>query len=461
MRIINTTICMALLLSGCSFTPDYKVPEVKGADLFKEMSPYEAQWKPASPQAGKVDQKKWWTLYGDKRLNALEEKVLKNNPELQAAAARVDQASALLAKTKSSLFPTITANGAATTQDNGKDEKSTRDYDVFGSISYGVDIFGRVRAASRAANLDKQQYQALYDQVLLLLQSNLAQSYFILASLDTEIDLLQKTVALREKSFSLVEKRFQEGEENEQNTLRAKADLANTRAELSFVQQKRALTEHALAILLGEAPSQTLLASQKLPAILPTIPAGLPSAVLERRPDIAAAQLNMAAANERIGLARAAFFPSISLTGQGGFSSSDLNNIFDWSSRAWTFGPTISLPLFEGGRRVADLNLSKASFQESLAVYRQKVLVAFQEVEDTLSSLRLLSTRLDHLRQAVTAAKKAAKISELRYHEGEAPYLEVLDTQRDLLAAQRAYSQTRGELFTTTVQLIRVLGGGW
>ncbi len=461
MRIISTSLCMIFFLSGCSFAPDYKVPAIKGANLFKETSAHEAQWKPASDTAGQVDQHQWWTLYKDERLNRLEQQAKDNNPELQAAAARVDQASALLNKTKSNFFPAIAASGGLTAQDNGVDEKPTHDYDVFGSISYGVDIFGRVRAASRAANLDKQQYQALYDQVLLLLQSNVAQSYFALASLDAEIALLQKTVTLRETSFSLVQKRFQEGEENEQNSLRAKADLASTRAELAAVQQKRAIVEHALGVLLGDAPSQVVLEQQKLPEMVPAIPVGLPSAVLERRPDIAAAQFDMAAANERIGLARAAFFPSISLTGQGGFSSPDLSNIFDWSSRAWMFGPTISMPLFEGGRRVADVNLAKAGFQESLATYRQKVLVAFQEVEDALSSLRLLSVRLDQLQQAVTAAEKAAKLSDLRYQEGEAAYLEVLDTQRDLLTAQRAYSQTRGELFTTTVQLVRVLGGGW
>ena len=461
MRIINAIFVLVFLLPGCSFAPAYKVPEIKGADGFKEAFAYEAQWKMASLDAGQVDPKQWWRLYRDDRLNDLQQQAMANNPELQAAAARVDRASALLVRTRANLFPVVTGNASVKNQDIGQDEKPTHDYDVFGSISYGIDVFGRVRAASRATALDKKQSQALYDQVLLLLQANVAQIYFTLGALDTEIQLLQKTAALREASFSLVEKRFKEGEENEQNTLRAKADLASTRADLASVRQQRALAEHALAILLGAAPSQLTLEAQALPQTVPAIPVGLPSVVLERRPDIAAAQFEMAAANERIGLARAAFFPSISLTGQGGFSSPDLDNIFNWSSHAWTFGPAVSLPLFEGGRRMADLDLSKADFQESLAAYRQKVLVAFREVEDTLSSLRLLSLRLDHLQQTVAAAEKAARLSDLRYQEGEVAYLEVLDTQRDLLVVQRALSQTQGELLNATVQLIRVLGGGW
>lgn len=461
MRTIKTLSVIALLLTGCSFAPHYATPEIEGADLFKGTAGYEAHWKTAAPFAGQVDKGEWWKIYNDARLDALEQQAIANNPELQAAAARIEQASASLARVRSRLFPTVTGNAGVTIQDLGANEKPTHDYNIFGSVSYGVDLFGRVRAASRAANFDKEQVQALHDQVLLLIQADIARNYFVLSALDEEIALLQKTVTLREDSLSLVEKRFKEGEENEQNSLRAKADLATTRAELASTQQQRSLVEHAMAILLGQAPSQFTIEAQILPEATPSIPAGLPSEILERRPDIAAAQFDMAAANERIGLARAAFFPSISLTGQGGFSSPDLGGIFNWSNRAWAFGPLVTLPIFEGGSRIADLKLSKADFQESVANYRQKVLVAFREVEDSLSSLRSLAERLDQLQQASMAAEKAAKISEMRYHEGEAAYIEVLDTQRDLLATQRALAQTRGDIFVATTGLIRSLGGGW
>ncbi len=453
---------LAAILAACSFTPHYTVPQVETGESFKELSASDTtQWKQAASDAGIADTTSWWQVFQDPQLDALEQQAMAKNNELQAAFSRIEQAEAIAASARSKFFPTVTANAGYTAQDLGPNDKPTHDYNVSMAVSYGLDLFGRVRSAAKIANLTKQESEALYRQVLLFLQADVAQNYFMSLALQSEYQLLTKATESREAFANLVQKRYTEGEAGQQELLRAQAELANTRANLEVVKQQQAASQHALAVLLGVVPSQLGNSFQGLSEAPPQIPAGLPSEMLERRPDIAAAQLELAAANERIGLARAAFFPSVTLTGEGGITSPQLSDVFNWSSRSWLFGPVISLPIFEGGARVAQLKQSQAVFEESVSNYRQKVLVAFKETEDALAAIQHLKAQQKELNKAVEAMRQADAIAMNRYREGEAPYSEVLDTQRDLLVAQRAEVQTRGDLFINTIQLIRALGGGW
>jgi multidrug efflux system outer membrane protein len=463
MKRINYVLSILLVtsaLTACSNAPKYEVPTAPGPDKFKEASIYETYWQPASNKAGQVDQGKWWLIFNDPDLDALQEQATQYNPNLQAAAARVQQADAIVNEARSALFPAIDLS-AGVTRGNIATGDLTTAYSILGAISYEIDFFGRVRDAVKVVKANKKQADELYRQALLFLHADVAQNYFMLQALDTERNLLRQTIRSREEYQQLVLRRFKEGEAAEQESLRAQAELASVRADLLAIDQNRAVVEHALSVLVGKAPSEFTQSEKELPHSLPLVPAGLPSSVLERRPDIAVAQAQLAANNAKIGIARAAFFPVIGLTAQGGTVSDDLGGIFKWSNRAWAVGPLLSLPIFDGGRRKAELAFANAEFQESVATYRQDVLVAFKEVEDNLSSLRLEAERAKQLYEAAEKAKKAENISQIRYREGESSFLEVLDTQRDTLAAQRAYTQTQGQRFATTINLIRALGGGW
>ncbi len=450
-------------LASCSLAPKYAAPEMETAASYRQL---DGKWDMASQNPGVPDTAHWWTVFQDDALNALADQAMANNTDLAAALARLEQARALYRGARSGLLPSVDAGANATRSDaGGAGSKPENSFALSGVVSYEADLFGRVRDNVAASRADKKVAEALFAQIRLAIQADVAETYFTLLTLDTERDVLRRTLTLREEAEKLLAARYREGEVGEQDYLQAKAELSSTRAALAALDEARSRTEHALAVLVGRHPSNFLFAEKKLPEILPVIPAGLPSQLLERRPDIAAAQEKMAAANARIGVARAAFFPVLNLTASGGFESNELADIFKWSSRSWALGPlmgtALSLPLFDGGRRAAELDFARSGFDESVAQYRGSVLVAFREVEDALVSLRLKSEQAKHLFEAASAAGQAARLSNLRYREGESDYLEVIQTQRDELNAQRAYSQTQGARFVATVALIRALGGGW
>jgi multidrug efflux system outer membrane protein len=460
------SISFLSVLTACNLTPEYNKPETAVPPQFKEeVKQLEGQWAPAMENAGDTDRSAWWTVFGDKQLDALQNEAAKSNQTIKIAAARLEQADALMRQANASFLPSLSIAGNAGRSDQGADRKPASNFQILGIASYEPDLFGRIRNTAEIARMNKESQEQLYHQALLLVHADVAQNYYTILALDTERDLLHQTITLREDATKLIKSRFDLGETSEQDYLRAQVQLASAQADLTALDQRRALAEHALAILTGKPPAEVNLAEAKLPNNLPLIPAGLPARLLERRPDIAAAEKQVAAANARIGVARAAFFPNLSLTAIGGFASSELGDVFKWSSRTWILGPlfgtALSLPVFDGGNRLAGIDLAKAGHEEAVANYRQQVLVAFKDVEDSLSNLRLQGQQAKELYRAADAATKANHISDVRYKEGETSYLEVIDTERDALAAQRAYTQVQGQRFISTINMIRALGGGW
>ena len=474
----SALLALLLMLAGCAVGPEYQRPEVATPAAYKEapapLSPVEAgQWRAAQP-AEEALRGEWWKVFNDPALDALQAEAMHANQTLQAAAARLAQARALLRNARADLFPRVDAGVGPSRQrvspasqglaDDGP-ATSTTLWRAQASVSYEADLFGRVASTVDAASADAQQSAALYRSVLLALQGDVAQGYFQVRELDAELQIYRRTVDLRGASLKLIQQRYDAGDIGELDLARARAELESARAEAAGVERSRAAAEHALAVLLGKAPSEFSMPAQPLSRIVIDVPSGLPSTLLERRPDIAAAERAMAGANARIGAAKAAFFPRLDITGAGGFESSELGNLFQWSSRTFLLGPLVgtalSLPIFDGGRRQADLDRARAVYEEDVANYRQTVLSAFREVEDNLSSLRLLRGQTDAQDAALQASMRAAHLSQTQYREGSISYLDVIEADRTVLQQQRVAVQLDGERARSTVNLIRALGGGW
>ncbi|MBA4743514.1 MAG: efflux transporter outer membrane subunit, partial [Azoarcus sp.] len=332
-------------------------------------------------------------------------------------------------------------------------------------VRYEIDLFGRVESTVSAATASNQRDEALFRSLLLALQADVAQTWLTIRELDAEQALYANAVELRAEALHLMERRFEEGFTSELDVARSRTELATAQSESLAVARRRTLAEHALALLLGKTPAEFRLAPDPLLRVAVRVPAGVPSELLERRPDIAAAERAMAAANARIGAARAAFFPSLVLTGAAGYESASLGDLLDWSSRAFVLGPVAgtiaSLPIFDGGRRQANLDRSRAQWEEEVANYRQTVLTAFREVEDHLASLDLLDRRTAAQNEAVTAARRAATLSRIQYREGDVGYLDVIEAERNVLQQQRVAVQIDAERARSVVGLIRATGGSW
>ncbi len=332
-------------------------------------------------------------------------------------------------------------------------------------VSYEADLFGRVASTYDAASADAQQSEALYRSVLLALQADVATTYFLVREQDAESQLYRQTVKLRMDTLQLIQRRYDAGDISELDLARAKTELASAQSEALGIERRRAASEHALAVLLGRAPSEFTMPPQPIQKVALSIPAGLPSALLERRPDIAAAERAMAAANARVGAAKSAFFPRLDITGAFGYESSELGNLFQWSSRTFLLGPLVgaalSMPIFDGGRRQAGLDRARAVYEEDVASYRQTVLNAFREVEDNLANLRILADQTRAQDAAVESAARAARLSHTQYREGSISYLDVIEADRSVLLQQRVAVQLSGEQARSAVGLIRAIGGGW
>jgi multidrug efflux system outer membrane protein len=474
MKRLISAFVFPLALAGCSLAPTFEQPSLEIPARYKELPPDErGTWKTAQP-AEAVPRGEWWKVFGDEVLNELEAEAGAANQNLKAAAARVAQARALVGVANAERVPRIDAgfgptrsrpSSASQGLPQGADTPATTVWRGLLTASYEVDLFGRVSDSINAARGDLEASEATFHSVLLALQADVAQTYFALRAADEELQLLRDTVKLREESVRLLGRRFNLGDISELDLARARTELSVARSDVLALERSRAQLEHGLAVLLGKPAALFGLASAPLATAVPAIPAGLPSSLLERRPDIAAAQRTMAAANARIGVAKSAFFPVLRLTAQGGFESAELGDLFGWSSRTWVLGPLIgtvlSLPLIDGGRNQANLDRSYGVLEESVADYRQRVLVAFSEVEDNLVALRTLAGQTEATRDSVASATRAFKIADSRYKAGATGYLDVLDAQRSLLSVQRLDTQVRGARATSTVALIRALGGGW
>ncbi|WP_213779782.1 efflux transporter outer membrane subunit [Caballeronia sp. dw_276] len=468
-----------LVLAGCSLAPKYEVPSTPTISTFKEapqepLSPEEAgTWKMAQPSED-VARGEWWKVFEDAKLNDLEQQALDANQNLKAAAARVKEARAMNQAARAGLFPSLDAGFGPTRQrvsaaslfeSDGTNVPQQTFWRAQASASYEVDLFGRVASTVDAARADTQRSEALFRSVMLALQADVAQNYFALRELDAESDVFRNAVELRQQALKLVQRRYTEGEITELDLSRAKAELATAQSDAMTVQRLRAASEHSLAVLLGKAPAEFSMTADPIKPVNLRVPPGLPSSLLERRPDIAAAERSMAAANSRIGVAKAAFFPSLTITGTGGFESATIGDLFKWSSRAFLLGPlagtALNIPIFDGGRRKGNLANARAVYEEDVANYRQQVLVAFREVEDNLSDMRILEDQTKTQNEAVQASQRAADLSRSQYTEGAVNYLDVIDSERTVLQARRAAVQLQGVQAASTVNLIRALGGGW
>lgn len=467
----NRKFAVALLaaaLGACSLAPTYEHAATSTPAAFKQAVP-DAAWKAALP-AEQAARGEWWKVFGDAQLDALEAEALAANQDLKAAAARLAQSRSLHRAARAERWPQLGVSAGAFRQRSspaalglpaGTDSKTDTLWQAEAGIAYELDLFGRVTSTVRAADAEAQRSAALLRSLQLALQADVAQSYFLIRELDAEAALFARTVELRAQSLALLQTRFEVGDISELDLARGRTELATAQAEALGIARRRATAEHALAILLGRAPADFSLAVSPLQRVEVAVPAGLPSALLERRPDIAAAERAMAAANARIGVARAAYFPRLSLTGAFGHESTELGDLFDWSSRRFLLGPQLSLPLLDGGRRRAGLKRAWAVYEEEVASYRQTVLNAFREVEDGLAGLRLLGEQAAAQEQALQSAQRAAQLSQLRYREGSISYLDVIEADRSVLQQQRVAVQLDGARARAAVALIRALGGGW
>lgn len=453
---------LLMVLSACTQGLDYQRPETTVPLVYKTDAP----WKDAEPSAAE-DKGAWWEVYEDPVLNGLEEQAAEANQNLQAAFARVQQVRARQRISEADRFPEVNLNGSVTRQ------RTAGDFSYFGQggtsdiirlpfeLGYEVDLWGRTKRSIEAALAETEGAVADYQAALLSLQAEVARNYFDLRALDNEIALLERVQVLLQEALDLVNSQYKNGKVSQLAVAQAETELTNTKAEAVGLQKQRSELVNAIAVLIGEPASNFMLVAVPQELQPPTVAPGLPSSLLERRPDIAAAERQMAASSARIGVAETAFFPSISLTGSAGYASTEIDSLFDWDNRTWGFGPALYLPIFDAGRNSANLERSKLAYEEAIALYRQQVLQAFQEVEDGLQGLELLDRQGDFLQQAMTTARQAWQLSDKRYRAGYVSYLEVIDTQRTAIQVARTLARVRGQQMTTSVLLIKSLGGGW
>ena len=460
-------LCLAILATmfvGCSLAPVYQVPVVVTPDAYKESGP----WQVATP-ADQADRGDWWRSYADSTLNDLEPKVDAANPDLAAAVDRYDQARAYLDQTRSGLFPAIESSGLATRnrQSDNRPLRSAsqpdeyRDNLVTAQMGYELDLWGRVRNLVAAGRADAQATAADLASVRLSLHAQLAGDYITLRGLDAQEKLLTDTVGAYDPALQLTQDRFAGGIASGLDVARARTQLDTARALTTDVRAQRALYEHAIASLIGVSASSFSLPIQVIDLPLPSIPVGLPSTLLERRPDVSAAERRAAAANANIGVARAAFFPNISLTASGGFENTGGAGWLTAPNSLWSIGPHISLPIFDAGRRRAIDAQAHAAFNEASDKYRSTALAAFQQVEDNLALLHLLGEEAKDEDAAVASAQNTLDLALDRYRNGAVNYLEVVDSQTLALQAQRTSLTLRDRQLRASVELIRALGGAW
>lgn len=450
----------ALVLAGCATA----LPPIEAERLppsavqFKEA---DAQWTVAPPAAAQA-RGAWWTAFGDPVLDDLVARADQRNTSVQVASARLAQARALVRSARADRLPQVGLGvGAARQTEAGNGPAAATLLSAGADLSYELDLFGRLARASDAAALDAQSREALLQSTRLLVQANVAQTYLALRALDDERSLVRDTVMAYRDTMRLTERRFQAGDVAELDLARVQTEVAATESEALALDRQRSELEHALAVLVGEPASSFALAPADWATALPAIPPGIPSTVLARRPDVSSAQTTMLAAQARVGVAQTAWFPRLALTASGGFASPELGDLFQWSARSWGIGALLSLPLFDGGRRQASLEIASAELDASLAGYREQVLVAFKEVEDQLAALRLLREQADAQSRAVASASRATLLSDTRYRNGYVSQLDLLDARRSELRNRRQALQVRAAQYQATVGLVRALGGGW
>jgi NodT family efflux transporter outer membrane factor (OMF) lipoprotein len=466
-RLFLRALCLAGILGGCSLAPEYHTPvTAPPADSYKEIG----NWKSAQP-ADALSRGEWWKLFRDDQLDALEVQVTNSNQNLKAAFARLQQARAQMRFVRASYLPTITAGASATRFRNSIDAPqfstvkppTNNDLLLESDLSYEIDVFGRVRNSVAAARATAQASAADLVVVDLSLHSELAMDYFTLRSEDAQQALLDQTVIQYARALQLNQNLYDGGGAPLADVAQARAQLETARTQAEDVRLLRAQTEHAIAVLVDQPASRFHLESEPLPVQVapPPIDPGLPSALLERRPDVAAAERRVFAANASIGVARAAYFPVFNLSAVAGFESAAGSNWIEAPSRLWALGPSSLLTLFDGGRRHAQTDAARAAYDEQVANYRTTVSVAYSEVEDWIAALRQLERESASEAAAVAATGTELEQANYRYKDGAATYLEVVVAENASLAAQLSAVNIQARRMNASVLLVKALGGGW
>ena len=477
-RIIGLA-CLGFL-AGCAVGPDYKRPEATTipsayagvANVGLTNVAATNGWKVAQPQA-QIPKGNWWQIFHDPELNELESQASAANQELKVAVARFAEARAQMDVTRAGLFPNISVSGSFVRQRTSVNTPSTitgkpygigatfDDFYVPLSLGYELDIWGRVRRSVESARAQAQASSDDLETIKLMIQAEVAVDYFTLRALDAQKLVLSSSIEVFTKSLQLTRNLRAGGAVSDLDVAQSETVLKTTQAQLPAVILQRTQFEHALALLAGQPASSFRVSDHTLSTVPPFIPSGLPSELLERRPDISAAERRMAAANASIGVAKAAFFPTVQLNGLAGFESLDAGTLFNWSSRLWAVGPSVTLPLFEGGKLRAGMRFAHASYDEMVAAYRQSVLSAFSEVEDSLAAQTLLADQYAAESDALVAARKQLEIVNNQYRDGLITYLEVATAENTALNVEFAATALRGQQLVAAVALVKALGGGW
>lgn len=452
------------LLAGCAVGPNYRRPLVQTPPTYKT----EAPWRVAAPKDS-LPKEAWWEIFQDAELNDYEQQLLKANQSLQAARDRLNQARALARVTSAGFFPTLNADPSASRNlysANRPEQAPTSaltqsTYQIPFLLNYEADLFGAVRRNLQASNASLQSTVADFYNARLVLTAELAADYLSLRELDAETQVVQQSVEIQQKGLQLVENRHTGGVVSGLDLAQQQTLLDSTVAQLYLVQQQRAQYEHAIAVLTGNSASTFNVPVRPLKAEPPPVPLGLPSDLLERRPDVASAERQMAYENALVGVATAAFYPQLTISGGGGFQSTSLSNLITAPNAIWSLGADVLQPIFQGGRNRAKLEAAKAAYEATVASYRESVLTAFQQVEDGLSGLGALSKASASQTAAVEDAQHALQLANNRYTGGVTSYLDVITAQAALLSNQRLATQLLGQQLVTSVYLVKALGGGW
>jgi len=468
----------SLLLAGCQVGPKYHAPTATTQAppaIYKEAPanfPESDTWHPAQPQDAML-RGKWWEIYNDSELDALEEQLTIDNQTIKQSFENFMAARSLIAQARSQLYPTIgtapgytrsqgSANlGTASTSATASSSHQTGITTLPVSASWEPDLWGRVRSLIHEQQYNAQLSAADLENQKLTEQATLAVTFFEIRGQDALIEVFQHTVEADKKALEIARSRYETGVDDQISVVEAENTLQNAQAGLTNLGIARAQYEHAIATLVGKSASDFSMPSKALKATPPAIPLGIPSQLLQRRPDIAAQERAMAAANAQIGVAVAAFYPNLSISASGGLESSTFKHLLDWPSRFWSVGPGISETIFDAGLRRATVNQYEAIYNADVAAYRQTVLTAFQQVEDALSSVRIVSNQVKQQEEAEKSAQRFVELETGRYQTGIDPYVNLVTAQTTLLADQQTLTSLRTEQMTASVQLIEALGGGW
>ena len=463
---IAVTAALSTLLAACAVGPDYKRPAAEIPASFKEAAP---GWKVAQP-ADQQDRGDWWAIYEDPQLNALQDKLNAANQTIAQYAAAYRQARALVGEARAAYFPTVGASAGATRSGTGVSSTGSSNtnrsgvsnsFNVQLDASWEPDLWGSVTRTVNAQKAGQQGAAADLANARLSAQATLAQTYFSLRALDSTQKLLDDTVVAYQKTLQLTQNQYAQGVAARSDVIQAQTQLQSAQAAAIDNGVQRAQDEHAIAVLVGVPASVFSIPPSPLTAAPPAVPAQMPSALLERRPDIASAERKAAAANEQIGVAIAAFFPSLTLSASGGFENSVFSQLLTAPSRFWTLGPQLAATLFDAGLRQAQTDAARAAYDADVATYRQTILAAFQDVEDNLASQRILEQEIIVQRQAVDSARQALAIVTNEYKAGTVGFINVLTAQTTAFTAEQRLEALAGQRMVSSVGLVKALGGGW